>query len=461
MSVHVGYIMSRFPKITETFVLYEMKALEELGARVDVFPLLAHPDGPRHPEAEEYVERAYYTPFLSPEIAAANWRRLRRDPAAWVKTWLDALRGTWGSPTFFLGALLYYPKCVAFAEWMERLGVEHIHAHFANHPALAAFVVHRLTGIPYSFTAHGSDLHVDRRMLREKVADAVFVVTVSEYNRDLIAEECGEDAREKIAIIHCGADQEVFAEGSSPATIAGNTSTLRIACVASFEEVKGHRYLLEACRLLADRSVDFHCDILGDGPLRDDVENRVLELGLSEAITIHGAVPRPEVERTLARSDVAVLCSYPTAAGKREGIPVALMEGMMSGLPVVASGLSGIPELVDDGRTGFLVPPGDPWKLADRLQRLAARPELRRRMGRAGREKVATEFDLRDGARRLLARIERARDMTGPVQAISRDAAVLAAERSTRPRTSLSHEVGRPSEAGSRSFSNPEGGPVP
>lgn len=427
----VAYLASRFPKITETFVLYEMKALEEVGARVEVFALQHEPPGPRHPEAIPYERRAHFAPLLSRDLVRANLSFLRRKPGLYLRTWWEALSETWGSPKFMLGALAWFPKCVAFAERMRALGVDHVHAHFAHHPALAAFVVNRLSDIPYSFTAHGSDLHVDRTMLRAKVDGASFVVAVSAYNRDLIVEECGERYADKIRVIHCGADPTVFgATGladepptgpppeaasrsratatvngsgpSAPVTAAGNgAAPFRIACVASLEPVKGHRYLLDACRLLADRGIDFRCDLAGDGSLRRRVESRVAKLGLQDRVAIHGAVPRPDVRRILSGADVAVLASIPTPSGRREGIPVALMEAMMSELPVVASGVSGIPELVRDGQTGFLVPPGDPWSLADRLERLARDPALRTRFGAAGRRVVATDFDLETGSRLL------------------------------------------------------------
>ncbi len=414
--LRVAYIMSRFPKITETFVLYEMKALEELGARVEVFPLLHEPPGPRHAEAAAYEERAHFTPFLSWEIVRANAKRMFGAPSRYFRTWWEMVSGTLGSPKFCAGAVVYFPKCVAFAERMEALGVEHVHAHFASHPALAALIVNRLSDIPYSFTAHGSDLHVDRTMLPSKVASASFVVAVSAYNAELIARECGEHRGHRVVVIHCGTDSSAFARrgGSAPAG-KGDGSTgdgdrrLRVVCVASLEEVKGHRFLVRACHLLAGRGVDVHLDLVGDGALRSDVEGLVEELGLSGRVTLHGAVPRPVVGRLLADADVFVLASHPTRSGRREGIPVALMEAMMSELPVVASALSGIPELVDDGGTGYLVPSGDPEALADRLERFVGEPELRRAFGRAGRAKVEAEFDILQGARKLLGEMSRGR----------------------------------------------------
>ena len=407
----VAYVMSRFPKISETFVLYEMRALEELGATIEVFPLLRGPDGPRHPEAAPYERRAHYVPVLSGAVVAANLRALVRAPVRYLRTWWEALSGTAGSAKFFLGAIVYFPKCVVFAERMRRLGIEHVHAHFASHPALAAMIVHRLTGIGFSFTAHGSDLHVDQRMLAQKVEAASFVVAVSEYNRALILREARDDVAEKVVVIHCGADPSVFAsapERLQPRYRAGAGGGLRIVCVASLEEVKGHRFLLEACRRLCDRGVAVSCDLVGDGPLRGAIEGHVERLGLEHVVRLHGALPRLEVRSLLLSAHAAVLASHPTRSGRREGIPVALMEAMACGLPVVASALSGIPELVDDGVTGFLVAPGDPDALAARLECLAGAPDLRARLGAAARAKVTSQFDLRVGARLLSDCIARA-----------------------------------------------------
>lgn len=402
----VAYVMSRFPKITETFILFEMRAMEEAGAALELFPLLHHRKGARHPEALAYEQRAHFAPCLSVAVVGANIRRMIKDPAGYARLWWRMLRGTAGSLNFMGGAIAFLPKVVLFAERMEALGIEHVHAHFANHPALAALAVHHLTGIPFSFTAHGSDLHVDRRMLTEKVENAAFVVAVSRYNRELIVEECGEQVRGKVRVIHCGADPTVF-DGERPSERAEG-SDLRIACVASFEEVKGHRYLLAACRVLRDRGVRVRCDLVGDGPLRESVKNLVQELRLEDDVILHGAVPRADVKRVLDGADVAVLASSPTRSGKREGIPVALMEAMACGLPVVASGVSGIPELVEHERSGLLVPPGDPRSLAHALERLARDPDARCRMGATGRRKILEQFDLTQGAHLLLGEIARA-----------------------------------------------------
>jgi glycosyltransferase involved in cell wall biosynthesis/peptidoglycan/xylan/chitin deacetylase (PgdA/CDA1 family) len=408
----VAYVMSRFPKLTETFVLYEIAALEAMGVPVEVFPLLRERQAVAHPEAESLARRAHFHPFVSLPVIAAHLHFIRESPSRYSGTLLEVLRRTWGSRNFFVGALGTFPKAVRFALEMKRLGVRHVHAHFANHPTVAAFIVHRLTGIPYSFTAHGHDLHVERRMLDAKVGASAFTVTVSAYNRELIERECGDAALGKVHVVHCGVDPEVFSGGlaldRAPAIVPAEGSSgvprrpFTIACVASFEEVKGHAHLVEACGLLRDRGVDVRCHLVGDGPLREEVEAAAARAGVRDRIVFHGALPRRQVARLLSLADAAVLASRPTREGKREGIPVALMEAMAVGLPVVASRLSGIPELVDDGRCGLLVPPADAEALAGALERLAASPELRRTLGRAARERVLDDFDLRKNARKLL-----------------------------------------------------------
>jgi glycosyltransferase involved in cell wall biosynthesis len=395
----VAYVMSRFPKPTETFVLQEILEIEARGVEVEIFPLLRGPMRVVHPEARRLVERAQYQPFLSWSILFANLRLATRSPLAYFGVLWTVLRATSGSLNFFVGALGIFPKSVRFASEMERLGVTHIHAHFANHPAAAAFIISRLTGIPYSFTAHGSDLHVDRHMLREKIDAAAFAVTVSDYNKELMVDECGEDVRRKIQVIHCGVDPALFA----PAEEKPPQRPFRILCVASFEEVKGHVYLVEACRLLERRGVDFECRLVGEGPQREKIAARVRQAGLSSRVRFEGVRTRDGVRQLLSEAHAVVLASVPTRNGKREGIPVALMEAMASGVPVVASRLSGIPELVETGREGILVAPRDSAALAQALESLSDDPELRRQMAAAGRAKVLREFDLAANAGRLLA----------------------------------------------------------
>lgn len=394
----VAYMMSRFPKLTETFILYEMLAMQQQGIQVEVYPLLRESEEVVHPEAMQFVRVAHYQPFLSLPILRANLFFLGSKPLAYLKTLWDVLRANWGSYNFFTGVIGIFPKTVLFAYQMRAARVQHVHAHFASHPAAAAFIIHRLAGIPYSFTAHGSDLHRDRHMLREKVAEAAFVAAISEYNKELIISECRGKYREKVKVVHCGVDIEVFRARSHETPYEKGENPFMILCVGTLHEVKGQPYLVEACRFLQERGHNFECHFVGDGPDRKSLDELVEQAGLSGRVRFHGRLTRDEIARLLVDADVLTVPSVPTRDGRREGIPVVLMEAMGSGVPVIASNLSGIPELVNDQQSGLLVPPRDARSLADALERYIQDPALRRRFGNAGRAKVIEEFDLHKNA---------------------------------------------------------------
>ncbi|MFQ5638058.1 MAG: glycosyltransferase [bacterium] len=395
--VKVAYTMSRFPKLTETFILYEILALEKMGLEVELFPLLRERQSVVHQEAEKMLTRAHFYPFYSLSILCAHLFYIWHKPATYFKVLFEVFKGTFGSLNFFVGALGIYPKSVKMAYDMEKLGVDHLHAHFCTHPAVAALIIKRLTGIPYSFTAHGSDLHVERRMLDKKIEQAAFCVSVSSFNKKVMLEECGEGVRDKIEVVHCGVAVDEFI----PASGSSKNGPFEIICVASFEEVKGHQYLVEACQILNEKGVDFRCHLIGYGPLKKKVSEHIRQLGLQEKILVHKPMSRPEILERLASADVKILASVPTTRGKREGIPVVLMEAMACGLPVVSSQLSGIPELVEDGQTGILVAPRDVIGLANALLKLHQEPDVRQKMGKAGRTKVVAEFNLSKNAQRL------------------------------------------------------------
>jgi glycosyltransferase involved in cell wall biosynthesis len=397
----VAYMMSRFPKLTETFILYEMLAMQQQGIQVEVYPLLREREEVMHPEATQFVSVAHFQPFISLRSLRANLYFLWKKPLAYLKTLWDVLRANWGSYNFFTGVIGIFPKTVLFAYQMHADQVQHVHAHFASHPAAAAFIIHRLVGISYSFTAHGSDLHRDRHMLREKVAEAAFVAAISEYNKELIISECRGKYREKVKVVHCGVDTEVFRARSHQTPYEKRENPFLILCVGTLHEVKGQPYLIEACRLLQELGHNFECHFVGDGPDRKSLNELVEQAGLSGKVRFHGRLTRDELARLLLDADVLTTPSVPTRDGRREGIPVVLMEAMGSGVPVIASDLSGIPELVNDELTGLLVPPRDAISLAQALERYIQDPGLRRRLGNAGRTKVVAEFDLNKNAAKL------------------------------------------------------------
>lgn len=422
----VAYMMSRFPKLTETFVLFEMLAVEKEVGPVEVFPLLgAFPNGDEvagagwwrkwrdyrrapksvavmHPESKPLVAKARYLPFMSLAIAWSNLVMIASRPWKYTTTWSTILWKNRRNANFLMGSLLMFPKWAHFARCMKHLDIQHLHAHFANHPAMAAFVIHRLTGIPYSFTAHGSDLHRRKDMLKEKVRQAEFVVAISESNRKVIVEHCGPEVCRKVHVVYCGVDIEKFQPKAQPV----QRGIFQIICVGTLHEVKGQSYLLEALGELRKRGVAFHLHLIGDGPDEWKLRELARSLGVESQVTFHGRQTQSQIIERLQDGDLLVTPSVPTADGRREGLPVVLMEAMACGLPVVASRLSGIPELVDD-RVGRLVEPKDIQGLANAIEEFAKQPDMRRETGQRARARVVAGHSIEHNAMQLASLFRR------------------------------------------------------
>ncbi len=402
--LRVAYLMSRFPKLSETFVLYEMLELERIGLRVEVFPLVREREASMQPGAEDFVRRAHDLRLWSRPVLAAQSHWLRRRPRRYLATWGRAILGNARSPKFLVRSMAVVPLAAAFAERIEALEVDHVHAHWATHPALAAWVIGRLTGRTYSFTAHAHDIYVERPMLAEKLRGAAFAVTISDYNLRLLTGWYGRLA-DRVEVIHCGVDAAVFRPRPGVAiTETAGVRPFEILSIATLQPQKGHAVLVAAARRLLDRGIAFRVRMVGEGEERPALETAIAAAGLTGQVVLLGRQPRDRVAALLGESDVVVQPSIVLPSGKTEGIPVALMEALASEVPVVATAVSGVPELVEDGVTGRLVPPGDDEALADALSDLQCDPALAARLAEAGRARVLASFDLVTNTRHLAER---------------------------------------------------------
>ncbi len=387
----VVYLVSRFPKVTETFIVDEITELNRLGMDIDIFSLIRQREDAVQPAAEKLLPAVRFGSRSPVRLLGSQWRWLRRRPGTLLRLWLAVLAGNRCSASELFKSITTMFVAVDWADQLLGREPRRIHAHWATHPALAAYVMAGLLDIKYSFTAHAHDIFGPNAMLERKLAAADFVVTISDFNLRLLRERYG-PAADRVRVLHCGIDLEKFPPATTRTTpISG---PVRLLCVASLTDYKGHRHLLDALALLNNRGVDAACTLVGDGPLRRDLELHARDLGVADRTRFLGRRPSPEVRAQLSSSDVFVLPSVQASSGFMEGIPVALMEAMAAGCPVIASDLSGIPELVEDGVTGILVPPGNAEALAEAIERLSRDPKLRARMTAAGREKVAASFDL-------------------------------------------------------------------
>lgn len=391
-SHRVAYIVLRFPTLSETFVVREINALRARGWQVDIFPLWR--DHPEHihadvPALEPFVHWAHP---LHPATFAATMRMLIRRPKPYLSSLGLILREIPRRPKRALKSLGLFPIMVRMAAELEDSHTRHVHAHFASYPTLAALVIQRLTGISYSFTAHAFDLYVDPSHLATKVAEANFIVTISEYNHRLLQPLA--DGQTPVHVVHCGVDVPDRLPEQRPCS-------REILCVGRLEEKKGQRYLIEACRILRDRGQAFHCTIVGSGPERERLERQIADAGLGEYVELTGPLTAEYVQERLAAAEVFALPSVVTRNGNAEGIPVALMEAMAAGVPVISTRTTGIPELVIDGQTGLLVEPRDASALAEAIEHVLDDAELAERLRQSAFEKVRADFRLDENARAI------------------------------------------------------------
>jgi glycosyltransferase involved in cell wall biosynthesis/SAM-dependent methyltransferase/GT2 family glycosyltransferase len=395
--LRIGYVVSRFPALSETFVLRELVEIDRRpGVRCDLLSLFPEAAEPVHPAAREWVARRRRASSAGAIGALAYWaaRRPLRLTAV-----LSAVIRDYARRPLVLGRALVAVACaLQHARTLRTDPVDHLHAHFATYPALAAWTCSRMAGIPYSFTAHAHDVFVHRMGLRRRIDDAAFCVGISQHNARILRDAApgrGSD----VHVVHCGIAPELYAMRPR-APRAG--APIRVACVAALKDYKGHRVLLDAVGRLARDGHAVHVDLVGDGPLRGELERQVARLDLVDRVRFLGALTEPEVAGVVDGADVFVLASRIQGDGDTDGIPVALMEAMASGLPVVASDVSGVPELVRHGETGLLAPVDDDVALADALRSVVLDPDAAIARARAARALVEERFAVAREASRLL-----------------------------------------------------------
>ena len=396
-------IVARFPKLTETFILQELGGLEDRGLDFELFSLIHESPDQRQTEAEHFEERAHYFTFYSPSSLATQWYWFRRGPRRWFQTWWQAFRMSRRQRILFIPFPMTVLIAMQMARRMEEIGIERVHSHWATYPTLAAYVIKRLTGIPYSFTGHATDIFNERSGLPDKVGEADFVATCLDYTAEVIRRRCGDVEAQKVEVIHHGTDLARFSP--MPLRHRQPSDPLRVLCVAGLHPYKGQRHLIDAVARLDARGVAVELHLIGDGEDRAALEEQARSAGLTDVVTFFGRQRREVVLTELEWCDVFGAASIQTADGIMDGIPNVLVEALAAGRPVVASSLPGIRELIIDGETGLLAPPADPEGFANQLHRLAKEPALAADLVEAGRAKVEAEHDARKNLDRMCERL--------------------------------------------------------
>lgn len=399
-TARVGYVLKMYPRFSETFIVTELLAVQELGVDLEVFSLRPPADGRFHESLARLRAPVTYLAHAGHTKTADVWATL-----AAARPVLPELAG-------HLDELLAADvrdavQAVELAAAVRQRGITHLHAHFASVAATVARLAAQIAGVSWSMTAHAKDVFhddVEPADLRRKLAAADATVTVSEFNLAHLRAEFGADAA-RVHRVYNGLDLAAF-----PYTSPADRPPV-IAAVGRLVEKKGFGDLLEAIALLRARGREVQVQLVGTGALAEVLAEQVRQLGLTDVVVLRGALPQGEVRAVVQEAAVFAAPCVVGADGNRDGLPTVLLEAMALGTPCVATPVTGIPEVIVDGVSGLLVPEHDPAALARALARLLDDGELREDLAVAARVRVAVDFDARRQAAAVAA-------LFGPVREV-------------------------------------------
>ena len=424
----VAFIFSQFPCYDETFILREMNELKAIGLGFEIYSLKSPKDKIVHEEASGLLQATSYLSFVSLRLQALDLFFLFRHPGRYFSAFFGTLVRLFKSPEFFFKTGCLWYKAVGFAWLARKQGITHVHGQWATYPATVAYIISKLNNIPFSFTGHAHDIYLDTTMLAFKMNRAKFIITCTENNKKYLLGLLDKDKAKteivnKIIVNYHGVDLERFkreedVSGSDLVKQDPTSATsiidhrLRILSVGSLLECKGFEYLIEACGMLREKGVEFECTIAGGGKLEERLKLQAAGLGFVEAepfqqlsdlprfgLRFTGYIKQEELIPIYKQADVFVLAMVPE---KHWGIPNVLIEAMAASVPVVCTMLPSIPELVEDGKTGFIIPAKDPAAIAVILEKLCRDEALRKRIGEAGRKVAEEKFDMVKNAEKLM-----------------------------------------------------------
>ena len=393
MSLRVAYMTGEYPRATDTFIQREVAALRAQGVHVETFSV-------RRPPEKEFVgpeqtaerDRTHYLLPASPlDLLKSHLSLLMHAPGRYFSALRLAMKTRPPGLKALFWQLAYFAEAALVARRMNAHDLLHLHNHFSNSSCSVAMLASEMGGFSFSFTMHGPAEFFEPKFWRldEKIRRARFVCCISHFCRSQGMIFGPPDKWDRMHVVHCGVEPDSY----DPVTHQGRGR--RLLFVGRLAAVKGVAVLLESVALLRPDHPDIELTLAGDGPDRPLLEARAAELGITDRVRFLGYQSQSQVRELLRQTDVFVMASF------AEGVPVVLMEAMAAGVPVVATRIAGIPELVEDGACGFLVAPGNPQALADKVSTLLEDAPLRNRFAVAGREKVIREFNLSTESRRL------------------------------------------------------------
>src|SRR4029077_19221144 len=388
-----AYLFERFPSFGQTFCYREVVELAQQGITPPIFSIRNPKDEPPQDWETRIIQRVQYLPEEKELLDDVR----RASKKAKLTAEIIAALDEWGRRTDFLR--LYQAVYVGLR--LQDMGIRHVHAHFAGMAARTAFWMHNFFSITFSFTAHANDIFAPRDFeigLDKLVDEARIIVTETDYAAQFLRERFPKRA-DRIHRIYNGLNLAEFGRSDF-----SSTPPLIIA-VGRLISKKGFANLIRACELLAKDGKSFRCKIIGEGPLENELRAQIEQLDLQDRVALSGTKSQPEVRQRLAGASVFVLPSVVDAQGGMDNLPTVIMEAMATGLPVISTNISGIPEMVDQNETGFLVQPGDAVALAGAIEKIIDDRQLTQKLGQAGYKRVQELFSIEKNARDLCALI--------------------------------------------------------
>jgi len=393
--LRIGYLVSKYPAVSHTFILREAAALRERGIAIDVASINDPPPRNELTEIERSeADRTFYVKRQGAigALKAAAWMAVHY-PAGLFRGLRVALQlAGWDLARIVL-CCFYLAEAAILAKWLHQRGLTHLHVHFATPAATVGLVLTHIAPVTLSITVHGPDEFYDVTdyYLAQKIEAARFVICISFFAQSQLMKLSPSKDWHKFDLARLGVDCAHF----TPRPLPSSSGPCQIVCVGRLVSTKGQHILIMAVERLIRAGRRIQLRFVGDGPHRRELEEMVRDRGLSGNILFQGAVNQDRIQTYYDEADIFALASF------AEGIPVVLMEAMAMEIPCVASSINGIPELIQDGVEGLLVPPSDIEGLARALARLMDDPALRESLGKAGRQRVLASYELSKSADHL------------------------------------------------------------
>lgn len=415
--VQIGYILKGYPRTSETFITNEIRLLEKMGMALSIFSVKKLEGQQNHAMVKDIKAPVTYLPQADP-LSEARFSRwvidnvpkfsvshallFKKKPLAYLRALFECLVMS----VQYRNGFFDLPREVFFKEFlqagyianavMESGQIQHLHAHFCHGSTTIAMFASRMSGIPFSFTAHAKDIYLKElnpgNLLQKKMRRAEFLVTCTGANEEHLQRLAPKGT--KIHKIYHGLDTDLFASSVQDSPIASDIDLPVVLSVGRLVEKKGFDYLIKACAILKERGHSFRCQIVGGGDgYTETLINLIKELGLEDTVRLLGAVTQEELREIYQKATLFALPCLVVDNGDRDGIPNVLVEAMSMRVPVISTDISGIPELIDNNDNGLLVPEKNALAMADAIERLLINPGLRQQLGDAGRARVCKDFD--------------------------------------------------------------------